>query len=381
MKAAPREEFVIDKRGNMRQAGTVDPEREFIDAQRRIFETDLYEFTYGVLGRTYLTIELHSPVCRWLSHTPPYRKLLLLPRRHAKTSIVSHGLPIHILIQPKDNNIYIPGKDGRDTRIMLAGETADRAQDNLRVIRSIFEQNNFFRSMWKDHVWENARRESEKWNEKALVIPRNENYPDPSIRAIGVGGAITGARHDVHIKDDLVSEEAANSELVMHGAIQWNTNSRALMDDQDRGLEFIIGTRWAVQDLYSHIIRNDPTVATMKRSIIENGRVIYPEAFSMETVERLRAEFGAMFALMYMNNVGDPELVDFFEEDLRKFKLDKGMAVFEEDGRDNALHTKTQTVHRRDNSVKPHRGEPLSDYLDRFSGSVGRDAYFRFKGN
>ena len=378
--AAPKEEFVIEN-GRIRQAGTVDPMREFLNEQRRIFETNLYEFVYGVLGRQYLTPGLHNEVCSWLMGTPPYRKLLLLPRRHAKTSIVSHGLPIHLLIQPKDNNIYIPGKDGRDTRILLAGETADRAQDNLRVIRSIFEQNDFFRALWPEHVWQNSRKESEKWNEKALVIPRNENYPDPSIRAIGVGGAITGARHDVHIKDDLVSEEAANSELVMHGAIQWNTNSRALMDDQDRGLEFIIGTRWAVQDLYSYIIKNDPTVAVMRRSIIENGRIIYPEAFSPETVERLRKEFGAMFALMYMNNVGDPELVDFFVEDLRMFSLEGGTLVLEEDGRDVALHGKIQTVYNRHASPAAERGEPLAEWIDRFSGSIGRDHYFRFNSN
>lgn len=234
------EEFVADRQGRIRQAGTVDPDRHAPDKLRLICERSLYHFCLFVLGRQYLTRSLHMPICNWLQKVPTWRKMLLLPRRHCKTSIVSHGLPLHIIVQSK-GGLYMPEKPGCDMRVMMAGETETRATDNLRVVKNTLESNELFRGLWPHLVWDNPRKEADKWNEKMLVLPRNENYPDPTYRAIGVGGAITGARHDVHIKDDLVTEEAANSEVVMQGAIRWHTNSRALFDDQDKSLEFLIG--------------------------------------------------------------------------------------------------------------------------------------------
>lgn len=334
-----RREFVAGRNGRLRQAGTIDPNDRFIQRCKELCERNLFIFGYLVLGRDYLTRDLHLPVCNWLQRTPPYRKMLLLPRRHAKTSIVSHALPLHILVQPEGGH-YLPNKPGYDCRIMLAGETESRATDNLSVLRNVLEKNELFRCFWPHLVWDNPRRDATQWNQKALVLPRQENYPDPSIRAIGVGGAIVGARHDVHIKDDLVGEEAANSELVMENTIRWHINSRALFDDPDRSVEFIIGTRWAVHDLYSYIMTEDPTVDYVVRSIIEDGQAIYPEVFSLESIQRLEDEFGIMFPLLYMNNVGDPKLIDFQESMLRFFESRNGEAHYDADLRDHTLQQK-----------------------------------------
>ena len=330
------QEFIADRRGRLRQAGTVDPHQGFVQFWRDFCERNLLVFAYVILGRDYLTRSLHLPVCNWLMRTPPYRKLLLLPRRHAKTSIVSHALPLHILIQPK-GGIYMPNKQGCDMRVLLAGETMPRATDNMRVMRNVLESNELFRGFWPQLCWEKPSRDADKWNEVALVLPRNIDYPDPSIRAIGVGGAIVGARHDVHIKDDLVGEAAANSEVEMANVIRWHVNSRALFDDPNKSLEFIIGTRWAVNDLYSVIMNEDPSVDYVVRSIVEDGATIYPEVFSLSDVQRLEREFGTMFPLLYMNNIGHPDLVDFNEADLRFFDLDQGVLFYEDDPRDEIL--------------------------------------------
>lgn len=364
-------ELVFDKKGNIRQAGTVDGFNELIAKLRLKAENDLYFFCKFILGRDYLTPALHGPVCDWLMQTPPVRKMLLLPRRHAKTSIVSHGLPLHILIQKADNNHYWPGIAGCDMKILMAGEVAKRAEENMSVIRNVFEQNVKFRALWPHLCWTNPRAQASAWNNTSLVIPRNVHFPDPTIRAVGAGGAITGTRPHVAIKDDIVSEEAANSPQVMQNAIDWHRNTRALYESQDRSLEYIIGTRWAVLDLYSHIIQNDPTVETMVRSIVEDGRPIYPEVFSLEDVELLRQQMGVMFALMYMNNVGDPDLVDFPEEELRFFKRYGNVLEFDGDLRDSTLEKKmTEVIH--DNK----RGMLLSDAVAEYIG--GRDMFFRY---
>lgn len=360
-------EFIVEPGRRLRQAGTVDPNNDFIDTWREIFEASLFIFCYVVLGRTYLTNTLHYPVCNWLGTTPPYRKMLLLPRNHAKTSIVSHGLPLHMLIQPL-GGLYTPYKRGINMRIMLAGEVQTRADDNLRVIKSICEQNELFRAFWPDLVWDNPRREADKWTETEIVLPRTVDYPDPTIRAIGVGGAITGARHDAHIKDDMISLEAANSEITMQRAWDWHNTSRALLDNQDMSLEFVIGTRWAVSDVYSKIIAEDPSVDYVVRSAIEDGELIYPEHFTRQAMDQLQIQLGPLFSLLYMNNVGDPSLIDFPESDLRFFNMVEHLCEYEPDQRDKALEERYGDAQQ---APSVRRGDPINwAQLGRHGGHV-----------
>lgn len=352
--------FVVDpKTGKVREGGTLGEDGGHgVDRWRRALEQDLYLFTKYVMGRDYLTEGLHWPTARWLQAPTSQRKLLLLPREHCKTSLVSHGLPAHVLIQPLENNVYIPGLDGGDCRIILSCETEDRAADHIRVVETAFESNSLLRALWPHRCWQNPRRDAKKWNDKEFIIPRLHEYPDPSVRGIGVGGAITGAHPSILIKDDLISIKAANSAADMATAIQWHIASRALINSP-KTREFIIGTRWAVNDLYQYILDNDPSVEVVVRSIVEAGVPIYPEGFTLEKVDQLRREFGTLFPLLYMNSASDPDLVDFDINDVREFELVDQTLVFSEDERDTAL-IKRQSVPLPHEALSD-RGVPLNE--------------------
>lgn len=371
-------EIVVDaKTGQPRQAGAELPEGKFINELRQRAERNLFAFTKGILLRSYLSPSLHTQIALWTAQRNAYRKMLLIPRNHAKTSMISHGLPAHMIIQPAANNIYIPGKAGVDTRILLTGETLPRAMNNLSVIQSAFEGNRLLRGLWPQCCWENPRRQAPAWNKQEMVAPRNTAYPDPTIQAMGVGGAITGARHDVHINDDLVTLEAANSVVVMESAIRWFLASRALFDDED-SLEFTIGTRWAVNDLYEFVQHGgtidgehfdaDPTVDVVMRAIVEDGHVIYPEKFCIQkepgkiAVVDLMKEQGTMFPLLYMNSAADPSLVDFDMSDIRSFTISKeGVLEFTEDERDVAVYDKFVGKHEvAEPTINLQRGMPLN---------------------
>ena len=131
-------EVVVDKTGVPRQAGSSHPEGEAIKQIRTLAEQRLHFFSKAVMGRSYLTDHLHLPTSDFLQKVPPFRKMLLMPRDHAKTSIVSHCLPPHILIQSAQNNIYFPGLEGSESRILLGGSSAGRAEKNLKVISTAF---------------------------------------------------------------------------------------------------------------------------------------------------------------------------------------------------------------------------------------------------
>jgi hypothetical protein len=226
-------------------------------------------------------------------------------------------------------------------------------------------------------MWDNPKRQARKWNDEELIVRRKREWPDPTLRAIGVGGAITGAHPNCLVKDDITTEAAANSPTVMQAAIRWHENARALLASQgSTALEYITGTRWAVGDLVEHIETNDPTVEvnTDWRELVVGGELIYPlnsrnqitDFGKPGAVEQLQKQHGAMFWLLYMNSVGDSNLVDFNEGDLRGFELRDGVLWFTEDDRDQRLAHVMRGITSREGATLPNggRGMKLNDYLD-----------------
>ena len=377
-------EVVIDpKTGTARQAGSSHPMGEFINRIKVRCENDLHFFSKSIMGRDYLTKNLHLPICNFLQKTPPFRKLLLLPRDHAKTSIVAHCLPPHIIIQPAESNVYFPGENGYDMRILLVGENEGNASKNLGVIQAVWEGNQLFRTLWPHLCWEG--KPQKKWNNAEMVVPRETAWPDSTIRAIGVGGAIAGARPTVLIKDDLISLEAANSETVMQTAIDWHIASRALMEEYEKdtgmeALEFIIGTRWAVWDLYEYIIQNDPTVEVVVRAIVEEGKSLWPERFNEARVEQLKKDNGSLFWLLYMNSAANPDLTDFNIDQVRSFEFQGDQITFDETEDDFLLEEKwnRNPLEGHEGVIKVSKGTPLKDNWKSILGR-GRGEYFRLK--
>lgn len=329
-------EIVVDKRtGAIRQAGA-DGASAFIADFKRHAESSLYYFAKAVLGRHYLTDTLHKPLCASLQTVPPRRKLRLYPREHGKTSIVGQALPLHLLIQPKDRNPYFAGMDGRDTRILLSGETEKLASRNLGVIQGVAESNPIFRALWPHCVWDKPPRHV-AWNALELVFPRDTIHPESTVTARGVGGAITGMHPNCLIKDDLISLEARNSEAVMQTAIEWHVASRGLIEGNDSALEFIIGTRWAMWDLYAYIIERDPLMDKDVRAAIEEGVVIYPESFTLDKLDRIRKDMGILYPLLYLNTAVGAGVTDFDMADVRTYDIQGRAIVFKEDTADLIL--------------------------------------------
>ena len=379
-------EVVIDGNGMPRMAGSDSQEGRFIQELREKAEKSLFLFCKAVLGYTFLTSHFHREVCEFVQKTPPFRKLIMLPREHAKTLIVSNSYPLHILIQGAERNIYFPGLDGSECRILLCGETETMAKKNLRVLAETHAGNRLFRSLWREKVWEKPKSQAKEWSSTALIWPRKNEWPDPTLRAVGVGGAITGARPNVLVKDDLVSFEAANSDVVMDRAIEWHIASRALLDTYEvesglQSLETIVGTRWAVFDLYSYIIDRDPSVEVINEKfhrIIRDGRILWPEKNTHQRVRQLKREHGANFYLLYLNSAADPELTDFDLNQVRDFRIKNGIIEFKEDERDERLKGRYENreEHRKRGGLreKERRGEKVD-----WGSIFGRDEYFRLK--
>jgi hypothetical protein len=381
-----RRELVVEKSGQIRQAGASQTNGVWVEAKRKLYEGSLYQFARVILDYHWLSPKLHVPVCRWLQTCPPYRKFFLSPRGHGKSTLTAQAAPLHMIIQPAAQNIYLPNGlaqqpriPGTDMMILIVGERLDRAQDNFRPIQTALEENQLLRGFWPHAVWENPRRQAKKWNDSEMILPRSREFTDPSFRAVGIGASITGSHPVVMIFDDLTTDQAANSPPEMQKAIEWSKNATALLFDQEKGLIFYTGTRWAVADLPDYRMQNSPEIQfnTKWRSMVEDGEIIYPEKFGYEgAIASLQAEHGVMFPLLYMNSIGDSTLTDFSESDLRFYTLEGGEIEFEETDLDAKLVV-DMNMPARKTQIDELRGQPL----DAMSYALLRRNNFRVRGN
>lgn len=368
-----RAEFVIERKtGKVRQAGASRANGAFIELFKRTCERDLYAFLRGVLNHHFLDASLHKPVCDWLTTFPPWRKMLLMPRNHGKTTIVAQGIPLHAMIQPAATNIYYKGMPGTYLRLVLAGETEEMAVRNLRYIKMALENNALLRALWPHVVWESPRKQAPKWSDDTIIIPRDTQFAEPTIRAIGVGGAVTGMHPIMLIKDDLTTQKAANEPPTMAKSIEWHTDSRALFANPDKDLEFITGTRWANFDLPGYIAETDKTVEINRewRRVVQDGKVLWPFKYGYPgAIEQLQKEHGIKFNLLYMNEAMGDGLTDFNTSDLREYELGGGIIRFNENELDEQLR---KVVNEPEPEVKLERGMDLYTAL-----SVGNLQYLR----
>jgi hypothetical protein len=357
-------ELIIEKKsGRVRQAGAAQAEGEFVRLFKRACESDLFCFLDGVLNYWFLDPGWHREVCQWLTRVPPYRKMLLMPRNHGKTSIVAQGMPLHMLIQPAAANLYFPNQPGTNLRLVLAGETEEMAIRNLRVIKHALENNTLLRALWPHVCWDNPKKQAQKWSDDTIIVPRDTPFAEPTIRAIGVGGAVTGMHPICLIKDDLTTQRAANEPATMAKAIAWHQDSRALLSNPDTDLEFITGTRWAVYDLPGFIIENDKTVEvnTKWRRIVEDGQLLWPGKYGFEgAIEQLQHEHGIKFQFLFMNEATGGDATDFTLSDLRSYELRNGVIRFTENEQDATLE---RAINEPMKEPTPPRGSDLYQAL------------------
>ena len=335
-------ELVITKSG-VRQAGTTDS-GEMIAKLKRRAQRSLYVFNKAILGWDRLVKHLHGSICRFLQAVEPvggiirldehdyritHRRGVLIPRDCFKTTIAK-GLVMHMTIQDEETNCYLPGIYGPDTRILYCCETADRAETRLRYMRDAYEQNQLLRAFWPEKVWDNTTQVKAKWNQTRLLLPRKNNYDECTIERTGIDAAITGGHFDAFVKDDLIGLAAHNEPTTMMSAIKWNDASASLFNDPLTVLEWYFGTRWGAFDLYTQVQDSDPDVEWYIRSIIEDGKLLFPERITEHEIQRLMRKDEDLFYLNYMNSTVGSKMQDFDMSLVRGFEMAGEEVLFEE---------------------------------------------------
>ena len=195
-------------------------------------------------------------------------------------------------------------------------------------------------ALFPECVPSKRRQRINKWE---LDLPRQEHWKEPTYDTIGAGGAAQG-RHYHRIKlDDLIGEDARDSETVMKRVLTWFDNVNSLLTRPKFDGWDLIGTYWAYNDVYAHALNTygvnhsrsfinnfdpdqveslrDGLLSMYGRSMVEEDELIFPEENTWEFVEILRRN-PMVWAAQYANNPRKAGLTEFDPSHLKFYNVD-----------------------------------------------------------
>jgi phage terminase large subunit-like protein len=168
-------------------------------------------------------------------------QLALLPRDHAKSTIIAYRAAWEVV---KDPSI----------RILYISSTANLAEKQLGLIKQIISSP-VVRRYWPDLV-ELEEGKREKWTQSEVSVdhPRRaeEGIRDPTVFTGGLTTSLTGMHCDIAILDDVVVQENAYTE---EGREKVRSQYSLLASIEGAGAkEWVVGTRYHPLDLYGELV-------------------------------------------------------------------------------------------------------------------------------
>lgn len=248
---------------------------------------------------------------------PSRKKLILIPRGHLKTSIVTKAYAIQLLL--RDPNI----------RILIANQVWDKAREMLYEIKQMLEGKSDLPKLFGPFV-------SDRWREDDIVVrQRTKALAAPTIGTSGVEAELTSSHYDVIFLDDLQGEKNFQTPEQREKVKRYYRSMMDLLEPG--GLLIVIGTRWHLDDVYAYIMENEAEYFDITvRKVVENGRIIFPKKFNkkfdavhkrwiatseptMDFINYLKKRPSEEFSSQYMNEPIDSENQIFKREYFRYY--------------------------------------------------------------
>ena len=210
--------------------------------------------------------------------------VLLWPRGHAKTECTTINYVSWLV--GNHPNIHID----------IVTKTASLAEEILLTIMSRMESDEHYIEIFG----ELKPKDPKKWTNCEIIVNRTENSKNPTIKATGLRGPVTGTRSDLIICDDIIDEENVITRLQLERATTW-FNKILYPTLQPWGGIIVIGTRWSYADIYNDLLNTWPH--DIKQATLKDGTPLWPENWTLEKLAERRNQIGSIiYACQYMND-------------------------------------------------------------------------------
>lgn len=239
-------------------------------------------------GKKIVDPKLHRWLCGVLEHDED--KMILIPRRHAKTFWVKVKIIQSLL------------KNWRSVRIGLYSKTTNLVQAELKSITKML-QTPALMSLFPDAIPPPGKgmRNWERVTSDVLTIKREGEAPQENqIEVYGVGSVVTGKHFDEHFYDDILNEDDARSPEGNRKVIEWYGYAQNIMEPD--GVETVTGTPYHYSDLYAYIEQEGIYKHIYKKPAIVNNKPIY-SFYTLAMLDRLKKRLGPyLWSTQYMIN-------------------------------------------------------------------------------
>ena len=189
--------------------------------------------------------------------------LLLSPRDHGKTFAITAFIMRQLCLN-------------RSLKFLLISATAGQAEKRVRMLKSLLLSQRITED-WASGDMPPFKTAEDKWISTQIYLNRENPSVDPTLEAIGAGGAITGAHVDFIILDDVEDDRTVYSASLRAKTRDWLRGTIQPVLSK-KGMMIVVGTRKNGDDLYHHMIE-DPTF----RVINDPAIIKWPESYSFVT--------------------------------------------------------------------------------------------------
>lgn len=303
--------------------------------------SNLFDFNQDILlveeGKDKVKLgNFHKEMCKFIDDNKHRQKLLLVPRGHLKSTIVTIGKALQWICEDPS------------VRILIANATYAMACTFLNVIKRHLQAN----PTLIDYFGQLAI-EPEKWSENMITLQQAHSSggeKEATVLCYGVGGNLVSQHFDKIILDDVVNEDTVNTRDQIEKTIQFYRLCQPLLEKN--GEFIVIGTRWREDDLYGWIMDRENGVIqdfdvfhrraiegelwNNKEGKYEKGTILWPEKYNLTDLSSVRRKMGPWdFSAQYQNDPVPPEDADFKKEwfryyeptDLRGVELNKYLLI------------------------------------------------------
>lgn len=241
----------------------------------------------------------------------------LWAREHYKSTIITFGLTLReILCSHGDDPII-----DKELTFAILSHNRPTAVKFLGHIKSELEQNTFLKWLFPDILYDNPKREAERWSlYTGLVVKRKSNPKESTLEAYGlIDGMPTGGHFDRLIYDDIVTLDVVRS-FDMIGKVtdalgmSYNLGSRG-------GKKRMIGTRYHFADSYKTVMDRGTFIPRIHPAT-DNGQIDgEPVLLTRKELEDKRRDQGPyVFASQQMQDPSVDSTHGFKREWLRFYQ-------------------------------------------------------------
>lgn len=239
--------------------------------------------------------DIEKMLCR-----PARRKLILVPRGHLKSAIITKAYAVRALL--RNPNI----------RILIANQVWDKAREMLYEIKELLTTKSILPKLFGDFV-------SNRWTAEEIVIKqRTEALSAATIATTGIEAETVSSHYDLIILDDIQGLTNSQTKEQRDKVKRYYSAMIDLLEQ--KGEMIVVGTRWHQDDVYQHIMDNESNYFdVIVRKVFEHGKFIFPHKFQakfservkdwvysesscMDYLEYLKRSKGADFYAQYMND-------------------------------------------------------------------------------